>query len=215
MNQSQPSPASKPQFDVKVVLVGAVGVGKTSTVMRFIKDSFKDYLETTIGASYMCKTLRINDETDLKFSVWDTAGQEQYHSLVPLYFRNAAAVLVVYDITREATFEDAKNWVKELDNQAPDDVIIALVGNKSDLEDIRQVKRATGEDYANTINAIFTETSAKADVGIADLFKQLGQMYLRKMDLKRRSVVKIEENELDHVTLSKDMPQEQQSRCKC
>lgn len=96
-----------------------------------------------------------------------TAGQEKFHSLVPLYFRKAAAVLVVYDITRQKTYEDAKAWVKELKTQAPENVIIALAGNKLDLADLRDVETEEARQYANEIGAIFRETSAKDSTGIA------------------------------------------------
>ena len=148
----------------------------------------------------------------------------------------------MYDISREITFDDAKNWVKELENQAPDDVIIAivgwyfgkclsagtnlsnkkknfilLIGNKCDLEDIRQVKTQTGEEYASSIGAVFMETSAKSDVGISDLFNQLGQMYIRKM--RRKSERIMEESEsMDKVELTKENVNNngnQQSKCKC
>ncbi|KAG2373966.1 hypothetical protein C9374_011631 [Naegleria lovaniensis] len=170
--------------EMKVVLVGSVGVGKTSTVMRFVKDNFQEYIETTIGASYLSKVLNIND-TQIKFNVWDTAGQEQYKSLVPLYFRKANAVIIVYDITRQKTFDDAKNWYKELIPHSPEDVIIAITGNKSDLDNLREIERIQGEKYANSIGAIFNETSAKNSSGITDIFQRLGKAWLSKQQQSR------------------------------
>eukprot|EP00761_Pharyngomonas_kirbyi_P001133 gb/GECH01001134.1/.p1 GENE.gb/GECH01001134.1/~~gb/GECH01001134.1/.p1 ORF type:complete len:207 (+),score=44.44 gb/GECH01001134.1/:1-621(+) len=168
------------QVELKVVLVGAMGVGKTSIVSRYINSEFKDYLETTIGASYMSKSIQIREQT-VKFSVWDTAGQEQYHSLVPLYFRKAAAVIVVYDISKQESFEDAKSWVKELQHQAPEDAIIVFTGNKSDL-DIREVKSTDAERFASSINALCVETSAKTGDGVDQLFFKIGEKYLNYLE---------------------------------
>jgi GTPase SAR1 family protein len=110
------------------------------------------------------------------------AGQEKFHSLVPLYFRKASAVLVVYDITRQKTYEDAKMWVRELKNQAPDNVIIALAGNKLDLAQLRDIETIEAQQYASEIGAIFGETSAKDSSGIRNIFEQIGNTFLGRME---------------------------------
>lgn len=178
--------ADNSKVELKVVLVGSVGTGKTSTVLRFVKNQYKEAVESTIGASYMYKICQIEGR-EVKFSVWDTAGQEQYHALVPLYFRNAAAVIVVYDITRQKTLEDARQWVKELRNQAPEDVIIAVAGNKADLADLRTVDTREGRHFAQEVSGLFYETSAKAEIGITELFMEIGSKCLEKMAVKSRS----------------------------
>lgn len=144
-------------MEMKVVLVGAVGVGKTSTVTRFTKNTFMEYCEATIGASYMAKDLEVDGQR-VRFSIWDTAGQEQYHSLVPMYFRQAAAVILVYDITKKPTFQEAKEWVQEIRKNAPADVLIALAGNKCDLEGSRQVPATDAEEFAASIVGFHIET---------------------------------------------------------
>jgi len=101
-------------------------------------------------------------------------------ALVPLYFRKANAVIVVYDITRQKTFEEAKTWIKELPTQAPEDVIIALTANKSDLNDLREIERHQGENFAKSIGAIFNETSAKSAAGITEVFQKLGKTFLER-----------------------------------
>lgn len=103
-------------------------------------------------------------------------------ALVPLYFRGSNAVIVVYDITRQKTFDDAKNWVKELGAHAPEDVVIAVTGNKSDLDDLREIERHQGERYAKEVGAIFNETSAKSSSGVADVFLRLGRAYLKQQE---------------------------------
>eukprot|EP01006_Ploeotia_vitrea_P024049 TRINITY_DN56764_c0_g1_i1.p1 TRINITY_DN56764_c0_g1~~TRINITY_DN56764_c0_g1_i1.p1 ORF type:complete len:256 (+),score=11.26 TRINITY_DN56764_c0_g1_i1:84-770(+) len=168
-----------PGQEMKVVLVGAIAVGKTSTVHRFTKNTFHDYLDTTIGSSYMSKEVEIDGQR-IKFSVWDTAGQEQYHSLVPMYFRQAAAVLLVFDITKKHSFEEAQEWVHEIKKSAPEDVIIALAGNKCDLEEEREVQQDEADDFSNELGAFYMETSAKTGQGIFELFESLGRKFLAK-----------------------------------
>eukprot|EP00299_Pterocystis_sp_00344_P016764 c840_g1_i1.p1 GENE.c840_g1_i1~~c840_g1_i1.p1 ORF type:complete len:199 (-),score=28.50 c840_g1_i1:60-629(-) len=158
--------------EVKVVLLGDAGVGKTSLVLRFVSNHFKEYSESTIGASFMSKTIVVND-TAFKFQIWDTAGQEKYHSLAPMYYRGSAAAVIVYDITRKESFQTLKNWVKELQTLGPEHIVIALAGNKLDMEDKREVSSAVAEQYARDINAIYLETSAKHDTNVHSLFEQI------------------------------------------
>ncbi|MBA0839909.1 hypothetical protein Goarm_005599, partial [Gossypium armourianum] len=101
------------------VLLGDVGAGKSSLVLRFVKGQFVEFQESTIGAAFFSQTVAVNDAT-VKFEIWDTAGQERYHSLAPMYYRGAAAAIIVYDITNQASFERAKKWVQELQSQGSD-----------------------------------------------------------------------------------------------
>ncbi|XP_064610701.1 ras-related protein Rab-22A-like [Liolophura sinensis] len=158
--------------DVKVCLLGDSGVGKSSLVMRFVMDQFKPALESTIGASFMTKNLVHGDKT-FKFQIWDTAGQEKYRALAPMYYRGAAAAIVVYDVTKESSFHTVKDWVKELHRHGPPRIVLAIAGNKCDLEDLREVSRKDAKDYAEEIGAVFTETSALTAANVPELFSQL------------------------------------------
>ncbi|KDN52146.1 ras-domain-containing protein [Tilletiaria anomala UBC 951] len=123
--------AQKP-FQTKLVLLGDAAVGKSSVVLRFVSDDFQENKEPTIGAAFLTQKCRLEDKI-IKFEIWDTAGQERFHSLAPMYYRNAQASAVVYDVTKTSSFEKAKSWVKELQRQANPNIVIALVGNKVDL----------------------------------------------------------------------------------
>nr|KJB56992.1 hypothetical protein B456_009G150100 [Gossypium raimondii] len=125
-------------INAKLVLLGDVGAGKSSLVLRFVKGQFVEFQESTIGAAFFSQTLAVNDAT-VKFEIWDTAGQERYHSLAPMYYRGAAAAIIVYDITNQASFERAKKWVQELQAQGNPGMVMALAGNKVDLLDARKV----------------------------------------------------------------------------
>jgi len=117
---------------VKLVLLGEAAVGKSSVVLRFVSDDFQPNKEPTIGAAFLTQKCRLEDRV-LRYEIWDTAGQERFHSLAPMYYRNAQAAVVVYDITKASSLEKAKSWVKELQRQANPNIVIALAGNKLDL----------------------------------------------------------------------------------
>ncbi|KAG8749632.1 hypothetical protein FRC14_001217 [Serendipita sp. 396] len=126
------SDASQKPVQVKLVLLGEAAVGKSSVVMRFVNNEFQANKEPTIGAAFLTQKCRLEDRV-LRYEIWDTAGQERFHSLAPMYYRNAQAAVVVYDVTKAASLEKAKSWVKELQRQANPNIVIALAGNKIDL----------------------------------------------------------------------------------
>jgi len=119
-------------IQVKLVLLGEAAVGKSSVVMRFVNNEFQSNKEPTIGAAFLTQKCRLEDRV-LRYEIWDTAGQERFHSLAPMYYRNAQAAVVVYDVTKATSLDKAKTWVKELQRQANPNIVIALAGNKLDL----------------------------------------------------------------------------------
>ncbi|TEB39231.1 GTP-binding protein ypt5 [Coprinellus micaceus] len=125
------APADK-SVQVKLVLLGEAAVGKSSVVLRFVNNEFQPNKEPTIGAAFLTQKCRLEDRI-LRYEIWDTAGQERFHSLAPMYYRNAQAAVVVYDVTKASSLEKAKSWVKELQRQANPNIVIALAGNKVDL----------------------------------------------------------------------------------
>jgi len=161
--------AANKTYQFKLVLLGDTSVGKSSIVIRFVKGQFSEYQESTIGAAFLTQTVPIQDCT-VKFEIWDTAGQERYHSLAPMYYRGAAAAIVVYDITSVESFHRAKSWVKELQRQGSPDVVIALAGNKIDREEEREVSAEEAKQYGDDNGLYFIETSAKTNVNVRELF---------------------------------------------
>ncbi|KAF0034579.1 hypothetical protein F2P81_012337 [Scophthalmus maximus] len=148
------------------------GVGKSSIVWRFVEDSFDPNINPTIGASFMTKTVQYQNELH-KFLIWDTAGQERFRALAPMYYRGSAAAIIVYDITKEDSFQTLKNWVKELRQHGPPNIVVAIAGNKCDLSDAREVPEKDAKDYADSIHAIFVETSAKNAININEVFIEI------------------------------------------
>eukprot|EP00891_Asterochloris_glomerata_P006442 jgi/Astpho2/6442/Aster-08287 len=161
-----------PLAQAKLVLLGDMGAGKSSLVLRFVKGQFFDYQESTIGAAFLTKTM---PEHGIKFEIWDTAGQERYRSLSPMYYRGASAAVIVYDITSSESFKKAQDWVKELQRQGTPNMVISLVGNKADLESARQVTQDEAKSYAEENGLFFWETSAKSNSHVSELFQDMAK----------------------------------------
>lgn len=158
-------------YNAKVVLLGESACGKSSIARRFMSNDFNEYSESTIGATFCVKRM---DNYSIKFEIWDTAGQERYHSLAPMYYRGAAAAIVVYDITNKSTLDRAMKWISELEKCSNNNVYIILVGNKSDLHLSRKVYP---EDIQNLIGERYChlETSAKLNNNIYEIFDTIAR----------------------------------------
>ncbi|KAG5860497.1 Rab5-like GTPase [Encephalitozoon hellem] len=161
-------------YTFKVVVLGYYSVGKSSLVLKYVKGEFNPNEESTIGASFLTKTV-FTQEGSIKFEIWDTAGQERYNSLIPMYYRGAQVALIVYDITSAESFETAKRWVEELGFEKPKEFIKVLIGNKSDLESDRRVEYQQGKEYADSHNLLFFESSAKTGKSIAEIFNAIAE----------------------------------------
>ncbi|XP_071774374.1 ras-related protein Rab-17-like [Centroberyx gerrardi] len=153
---------------VKMVLLGSSGVGKSSLALRFSKDEFRN-TSPTVGCAYLTRVVHLSDVT-FRFEIWDTAGQEKYHSVTPLYYRGAHAALLVYDISKRETFIRAQVWLKELEKQCmPGSTVIGLVGNKGDLAKDRRVSVQEGHGLAIDKGLFFMETSALSGHQVTEL----------------------------------------------
>ncbi|CAG8571386.1 352_t:CDS:2, partial [Scutellospora calospora] len=161
-----------------LVLLGEASTGKSNLVLRYVNDEFMEDKEPTIGAAFFTKKCRLEDKL-IKFAIWDTAGQERFDPLAPMYYRNAQAAIVVYDVTKAASLDKAKFWVKELQHKANPKIVIALVGNKIDQvqeesgKSVRQVPTEEARAYALKDGLLFFETSAKKGDGVREVFVEI------------------------------------------
>jgi Ras-related protein Rab-6A len=138
-------------------------------------DSFDTTYQATIGIDFLSKTMYLEDRT-VRLQLWDTAGQERFRSLIPSYIRDSSVAVVVYDVTSMKTFQQTKRWIDDVRGERGNDVIVVLVGNKTDLGDSkREVTTAQGEEEAKKAGAIFMETSAKVGHNVKALFRRIAQ----------------------------------------
>ena len=171
-------------YQIKCIIVGDSGVGKTCILYRYIKDEFNEY-EMTIGVDFFHKNMTINDKK-LNLQIWDTAGSEGYKSITKGYFSNTACCILVYDITRPESFKSIINWIEDVRNYN-NDIDFILVGNKYDLKDERKISEEQGKALASEFDMKYIEVSAKTDYKIKDVFKIIFQLLYEK----------IKKNELD------------------
>jgi Ras-related protein Rab-6A len=158
----------------KLVFLGEQAVGKTSIITRFMYDTFDNNYQATIGIDFLSKTMYLDDRT-VRLQLWDTAGQERFRSLIPSYIRDSSVAVVVYDVTNKASFTNCDKWIEDVRAERGGDVIIMLVGNKTDLADKRQVTAEEGESKAKKLNVLFFETSAKSNTNIKQMFRKLAE----------------------------------------
>jgi Ras-related protein Rab-6A len=161
---------SSPKY--KLVFLGDQSVGKTSILTRFMYDTFDENYEPTIGIDFLSKTLYL-EEKIIRLQLWDTAGHERFRALIPSYIRDCHAAVVVYDITNRQSFLNTSKWTNDVREERGKNVIITLVGNKSDLEEKRQVTSQEGEAKAREYGIMFMETSAKQGSNIKTLFQKI------------------------------------------
>ena len=167
----------------KVLLLGDSGVGKSSILLRYTKNQFTADMRSTIGVEFGIKYLTL-DNLQLKVQIWDTAGMERYRSITSAYYKGAKGVIVVYDICRKVSFDNIDKWIDDFKSKADEDAVILIIGNKSDLQDKREVNTEEVKLKAEKNKMAFMETSAKNNENVSkaflQLFKEIIKMYKEK-----------------------------------
>lgn len=181
------SEKSKKKIQCKLILVGDSGVGKTCIINRYLKRSTLN-VAATLSTSWYTKYEEIKNY-ELAFQIWDTVGQEQYRSLNTLFFKDAHICLFVFDITRKESFSNIKNyWYESIITNGPEGIVCGIAGNKNDLSEHEKVDRDEVKEFCDEINAIFKYTSAKNNICIDELFKELGYKFLHSEFMKDMSL---------------------------
>mmetsp|Transcript_24374 Transcript_24374/g.26642 ORF Transcript_24374/g.26642 Transcript_24374/m.26642 type:complete len:205 (+) Transcript_24374:253-867(+) len=163
--------AGQNAFDmqIKLLMIGDSGVGKTCLLLRYANDSFSPTFITTIGIDFKIKNIQL-DGKRIKLQIWDTAGQERFRTITTSYFRGAQGILLVYDVTDRNSFTSIRNWVAQIQMHADVNVNKILIGNKSDCQDQRVISYEEGQGLAKEYNINFFETSAKQDLNVEKAF---------------------------------------------
>ena len=165
----------------KLIFLGDQMVGKSCILERFMNDTFTEEYQATIGLNFQSKNVQI-DNQDIHLLLYDTASQEKYRSLFPMYIRDSDIILLVYDVTSKDSFLHLPDWLNFLTDKEIDikDKIFAVVGNKTDLNDKREVSAEEGKKFADKNGFIFKEVSAKTGDGIEKLFDVILKEMLKK-----------------------------------
>ena len=197
----------------KVVLIGDSGVGKSNLLSRFTRNEFNLESKSTIGVEFATKSIVAEGKT-IKAQIWDTAGQERYRAITSAYYRGAVGALLVYDVTKHGTFENADRWLKELRDHADANIVIMLVGNKSDLKHLRAVSTEEGLAFSEKHNLAFIETSALEATGVDTAFQRMLTEIYQLMSRKTMQADK-EGSKLpsgDNIVISNDEPKAKSKR---
>ncbi|GAB4849171.1 Ras- protein RABA2a [Ancistrocladus abbreviatus] len=154
----------------KVVLIGDSGVGKSNLLSRFTRNEFCLESKSTIGVEFATRTLQVEGRT-IKAQIWDTAGQERYRAITSAYYRGALGAVLVYDVTKPITFDNVSRWLKELRDHADANIVIMLIGNKTDLKHLRAVATEDAQSFAEKEGLSFIETSALEATNVEKAFQ--------------------------------------------
>ena len=167
---------SKEKYDyiMKLILIGDASVGKTNILTKYLRNEFDPNSKATVGVEFGTKNIQIDNKI-IKVQIWDTAGQERYKAITSTYYKGAKGAIIVYDITRKITFDNIEKWIGDLKVNGDANIIIFLVGNKSDLNDNRQVSKEDGLNKSEKFNIPFLETSALCGENISKVFEELIQ----------------------------------------
>jgi len=157
----------------KVVLIGDSGVGKSNLLSRFTRNEFNLESKSTIGVEFATRSIQTEDNKTIKSQIWDTAGQERYRAITSAYYRGAVGALLVYDIAKHVTYENVERWLKELRDHADSNIVIMLVGNKSDLRHLRAVPTEEAKAFAEKNSLSFIETSALDSTNVEAAFQNI------------------------------------------
>ena len=174
------SPHKSQMLSAKVVLLGDSGVGKSSIAQRYVNNTFSDAFDITVGGGYLQQVVRLKDSTVLKLDIWDTGGQERFRALLQMYYREAQAAVICYDVNVEKSLESCEYWVRELKSRE-ENCLLFLVGNKCDVKTSgKRVDAAKVEGFAVANGMAWFETSAKTGENVNKLFDRLANEVAEK-----------------------------------
>ncbi|KZT24071.1 GTPase [Neolentinus lepideus HHB14362 ss-1] len=200
----------------KVVLIGDSGVGKSNLLSRFTRNEFNLETKSTIGVEFATRSINVDGKV-VKAQIWDTAGQERYRAITAAYYRGAVGALLVYDISKHATYVDVTRWLKELRDHADNNIVIMLVGNKSDLKHLRAVPTEEAKTFAAENGLSFIETSAldasNVEAAFQTILTDIYRIVSSKSLEQSADAIQAPKGDTITVTPSVDTTQQQGSKC--
>ena len=211
-NEKDDQDTNQNNLNFKIIIIGDSGVGKSCLTIKAIKNLFDDFYSPTIGFEYYTFKIRIKD-TDIRLQIWDTCGQETYRSLISSFYRNSSLAILVYSIDNKDSFKNLEIWLNELKVNSNPDVKIFLIGNKSDLENNREVTSTDAENFKmeNSMN-LFMESSAKTGFNAQEIFIEASKiLYDEYQKYKNDKEKNLNNNDLDKK--SSERPQRKQKHC--
>ena len=175
--------ADSEEFDYlfKYIIIGDAYVGKSNLLLRYTHGQFRDDYQATVGVEFGAKNIKIRDQI-YRIQIWDTAGSENFRSITRNYYKSSVCAVIVYDISNRESFNNANTWIEECKNQTAKTIYLVLVGNKSDLEDERQVTKEEGQELAEKLGIPFYEASAKTGDNVKDIFYNSADEIAKKID---------------------------------
>ena len=202
----------KTKLSLKILLIGDSEVGKTSILLKYTEHIFPEDHISTIGVEYKDKNIK-KDNYNIRLQIWDTAGQERFRSITKSIYRNANGVLFIYDVTKKDTFNNIKNWIKDLEN-FENDIKSIIIGNKIDLDDKREVNKNDLEELAKKYNMPFIETSAKNNINIEECFDLMVNEILKEKD--DNTIIKLFSRKTkSDLSISTEKPEDNKKKAKC
>ena len=195
----------------QILLLGDMAVGKTCLINRYTNGVFKEEYTSTVGIDFYTKPEEINNKT-VQVKIWDTVGQERFRALTPSFLRNAEGVVIVFDVTSQDSFDNVKGWINSIKSNLGEKIIpIIIVGNKIDMENMREIQKEDGNKIASENGYKYFETSAKTGKGVDEAFKELVNQILDIQDKNDDEKV----DERPSVKIHKDNNKDNQKKKGC
>ena len=199
------------QYELKYIVIGCSGVGKSSILKRLVDHKFSEKIPTTIGIEFSRWDYKV-DQHDIIFNIWDTAGQEKFYSIARSYFRNAIGIILVFDVTDQGSFDKLPKWLSDARAEADPNAVVMLVGNKLDQASKRVVSREDAETYAENNNLIYIESSAAEKQNIEQIFIKSAKEIVARIqsgeisynDIKAKTVPKLNFQDEEEQEAEKD-----------
>ena len=167
------STSNEVEFVFKILLLGDSEVGKSCFLMRYSDNVFVENYITTIGLDYKLKSVKLDSGKTIKVQLWDTAGQDKYRTIAKNYFKGSHGILLLYDVTKQSSFQNIRDWIQDIREEVSQKAIIFLIGNKIDLVDKRKISKEKGIELAEEYKLPFFEASAKSGENVDEVFKAL------------------------------------------